>query len=384
MKKLTYIVLASLFALLFTSVVFLKESKAAEVSFQDNYILNEGTTVNDNLYIYGDSSEIEGTVNGDLVLMGKSLTINGTISGDVYLFGQDIIVGQKAQINGNLFILGYKTQVSGLVSSNSTVVAYSLINTGITKNDLTTISIDNVISGDIFDDLRVISSTSSVTGNVKGEAIMLAGTFDIDETKVGKKVYDEETLRQIAKRQNYDFNKKEDNLVPKEVTWGVRLNSIIIGFTSILIAGTVLIFMAPVKTGSVIKKISGSSTELLKSLGIGCLVLFFSWAPILFLLISIVGIPLAGILIAALVFTAVFGGVWVELSIGKEILELFKIKEYRPFKSFLIGRVVTTIIQLIPIIGGIYNFLLMTVALGAFVRLKKEQFEKSNVVLKKN
>ena len=106
--------------------------------------------------------------------------------------------------------------------------------------------------------------------------------------------------------------------------------------------------------------------------------------PILFLLISIVGIPLAGILIAALVFTAVFGGVWVELSIGKEILELFKIKEYRPFKSFLIGRVVTTIIQLIPIIGGIYNFLLMTVALGAFVRLKKDQFEKSNVVLKKN
>ena len=95
MKKLTYIVLASLFALLFTSVVYVKESKAAEVSFEDNYILNEGTTVNDNLYIYGDSSEIEGTVNGDLVLMGKSLTINGTISGDVYLFGQDIIVGHR-------------------------------------------------------------------------------------------------------------------------------------------------------------------------------------------------------------------------------------------------------------------------------------------------
>ncbi len=63
--------------------------------------------------------------------------------------------------------------------------------------------------------------------------------------------------------------------------------------------------------------------------------------------------------------------------------ELFKVKEYRPFKSFLIGRGVTTIIRLIPIIGGIYNFLVITVALGAFVRLKHEQFEKTNFQISK-
>jgi len=383
MKKITYIILASLFALLFTGVVYIKRSEAAEFAFQDKYVLDEETTVNDNLYIYGGSSVIEGTVNGDLFSMGGSITLNGTISGDVYLFGQDVIVGQKAQINGNLYLLGYKTQVSGLVSNNSTVIAYSMINTGITEGDLTTVSADSVISGDIFDDLRVVSSTSSVTGNVKGEAIMLAGTFDIDETKVGNKVYDKETINQIANIQNYDLNKKESSLGPKEVSWGVKLNSILIGFTGLLIAGTVLIFMAPHQTNSVIKKISGSSTELFKSLGIGCLVLFFSWVPILFLLISIVGIPLAGILIAALVFTIIFGGIWVELSIGKEVLELFKVREYRPFKSFLIGRGVTTIIRLIPIIGGIYNFLVITVALGAFVRLKHEQFEKTNFQISK-
>jgi len=80
----------------------------------------------------------------------------------------------------------------------------------------------------------------------------------------------------------------------------------------------------------------------------------------------------------------IFGGIWVEVAIGKEILELFKVKDYRPFKSFLVGRVVTTIIQLIPIIGGIYNFVLMSIALGAFVRIKKEQFEKQELAIKKN
>lgn len=384
MKKITYILLASLFSILLTTVLSVKQTFATEFAFQDKYVLKEEKVVNDNLYTYGDSTEIKGLVNGDVLSFGKSITVNGTITGDVYIFGQDVIIGQKALLEGHLFILGLNTQVSGFVSGNATLIGKSLIHTGTTGRDLTVISLENTISGDTSSDLRVISSTSTVTGNIQGEAVMLAGTFDIDETKVGKKVYDEETISQIAKRQNYNFNKDENPFIPTEVTWGIRINNILVGFTSLLIAGAVLIFLAPVKTGSVVKKISGSSTEVFKSIGVGCLVLFFSWVPILFLLVSAVGIPLAGVIIAFLVFTIIFGGVWVEIAIGKEVLELFKIKEYRPFKSFLIGRVISTIIQLIPIIGGIYSFVIVTVALGAFVRVKKEQFEKQELAIKKN
>lgn len=384
MKKITYILLASLFSLLLTTVLYVKQTFATEFAFQDKYILEEEENLDDNLYTYGDSTEVKGHVNGDLFSFGKSITVNGTITGDVYIFGQDIIIGQKALLEGHLFILGLNTQVSGSVSGNATIIGKSLIHTGTTGRDLTVISLENTISGDTSSDLRVISSTSTVTGNIKGEAIMLAGTFDIDETKVGKKVYDEETISQIAKRQNYNFNKDENPLIPSKVTWGIKINNILVGFTSLLIAGAVLIFLAPVKTGSVVKKITGSSTEIFKSLGIGCLVLFFSWVPILFLLVSAVGIPLAGVIIAFLLFTIIFGGVWVEIAIGKEVLELFKVKDYRPFKSFLIGRVISTIVQLIPIIGGIYSFVVVTVALGAFVRVKKEQFEKQNLTLKKS
>ena len=106
----------------------------------------------------------------------------------------------------------------------------------------------------------------------------------------------------------------------------MKINNVIIGFASMLIAGAFLIFMAPVKTGLVLKKINTSTEELLKSFGIGLAVLFLAWIPIIFLLISVIGAPLAGILFGFLLFIIIFGGVWVELVIGREILRLLRLK----------------------------------------------------------
>ena len=53
----------------------------------------------------------------------------------------------------------------------------------------------------------------------------------------------------------------------------------------------------------------------------------------------------------------IFGNVWVELAIGREILRLLRLKII-DLKSFLIGRVVTTIVKLIPFIEDYIALLL--------------------------
>ncbi len=385
MKKKFSLVVLSILSVLILGVTLPSKTQAAEFSFKDQYSLETGKSVNDNLYLFGDDAVINGTVYGDLISFGRDFKLNGYVTGNVYTFGENVVLTELAQIDGNLNVFALKTQLGGRISRNTTIFTSTVNHTGTVGEDLTIFAGDSILSGDIGDDLRVFSSTSSMTGDIDGDAIVLAQKYNIKEEKVGGKVYDQKAINLIAKSQGVDLEKNNDKeWIPREVTFGIKLNNVLIGFTSMLIAGAFLIFMSPVKTGLVVKKISASTEELLKSFGIGLAVLFLAWIPILFLLVSVVGIPLAGILFGFLLFIMIFGSVWVEIVIGREILGLFKVKEYRPFKSFLIGRTVSTIAKLIPVIGGLYTFVVTSVALGAFVRMKKDFFDKqSSAVTKK-
>jgi type III secretory pathway component EscV len=57
---------------------------------------------------------------------------------------------------------------------------------------------------------------------------------------------------------------------------------------------------------------------------------------------------------------------------------MFGIEEYRPFKSLLVGRALTILVNIIPIVRGFYNMILAFVALGAVVRMKKGYYLLAN------
>ena len=256
MKKIFSLIALPILTVLMLGVLVPDRSQAAEFSFKEQYSLQTGKNVNDDLYLFGDTAKINGTVNGDLISFGKNFQLNGYVAGNVYVFAENILIGENTQIQGNLTLFGYKGQIEGVVSDNATLFASSIIHSGSTGKDLTIFTADNNLSGDVGDDLRVFASTSNVKGNVRGDVIMIAQQYNIDETKVGSKIYDAKEIEQIAKNQGVNLDKEEKEWVPKEVAWGVKINNVIIGFTGMLIAGAFLIFMAPVKTGLVLKKIN--------------------------------------------------------------------------------------------------------------------------------
>ncbi len=384
MKKKISLVVVSILSVLILGFTLPSKTQAAEFSFKDQYSLETGKSVNDNLYIFGDDTKVDGTVYGDLISFGRNFKLNGYVTGNVYAFGQNVTLTELAQVDGNLNIFSFNAQLSGRISGNTTIFASSVNYTGTVGEDLTIFTGDSILSGDVGDDLRIFSSNANITGEINGDALVLAQKYSINERKVGKKIYDQKAIDLIAKNQGVDLEKNSDKeWIPREVTFGIKLNNVLIGFVGMLIAGAFLIFMSPVKTGLIVKKINSSTEELLKSFGIGLAIIFLGWIPIIFLLISVIGAPLAGILFGFLLFIMIFGCVWVEIVIGREILGLFKVNEYRPFKSFLIGRAVTTIAKLIPVIGGLYTFVVTSIALGAFVRMKKDFFDKQSKAVTK-
>jgi hypothetical protein len=163
-----------------------------------------------------------------------------------------------------------------------------------------------------------------------------------------------------------------------ETTWESRTLSLTINFLSFLLVGFILISISPVKTYKIQEKITGSTNEFLKSLALGFIVFMLIPIPLFILAISVVGTPAAILIGGRLFFLMFFGKVWVETALGKEILVLLKIEGYRPFKSFLAGRVLTILVNIIPIVRGFYNMILSFVALGAVIRMKTGYYQLAN------
>jgi Fe2+ transport system protein B len=76
-----------------------------------------------------------------------------------------------------------------------------------------------------------------------------------------------------------------------------------------------------------------------------------------------------------LIFTAVFGTIWVESAIGYKILSTTDKKDPQRLLSLLIGRGLTTVVSFIPIVRGLYKFVLGLTSTGAIVRMKYDVYK---------
>ncbi len=146
------------------------------------------------------------------------------------------------------------------------------------------------------------------------------------------------------------------------------------------IVGIILILSAPVKTLQIEKKIITSWEEALKSYAIGLVVLFTIPIPLFLLIITLVGAPLAFLIMGILIFLAAFGTIWTESAIGQKVLQLTDRKDNGRFISLLIGRSISVIVRLIPIVRGIYSLSLIMITVGAVVRTKYDAFTLSRKV----
>jgi hypothetical protein len=91
---------------------------------ETHYTLPAGAVVHDDLIVFGDSVEIDGTVDGDLITFGRNLTITGHVTGDVISFGA------FTQISGTVdgSVRGFSNQLMfrGKIGKNLTVFTNQL------------------------------------------------------------------------------------------------------------------------------------------------------------------------------------------------------------------------------------------------------------------
>jgi hypothetical protein len=378
-KKLYKILPITILFLLLTTILP-STIHAAQFHFK-SYTLTQDEKVDEDIYALGGSIKIDGVVNGDVIAFGDTVQVNGTVTGDVYIVGGKVNV--DATIYGTTFVFANNTSVDGLLSENAYIATSILNYNADTQGDIMTFFLESSMKGSVGDDLRAIGFRSNIDSVVRGDAVLLGDQHTVNEMNISGDIFYNATIEAIAKEQGVDLSSDFDIDTPRiKRDWSFNLGMTLVNLLSMLLVGYLIIMMTPVKSVEIRKRITDSTPEFAKSLLFGFLITIVLPLPLLILTLSLVGIPLALLITGLLSFVFIFGKVWVELAFGKEILELFGVEEYRPFKSFLVGRVLSVLIGLIPVAGEIYNSIVALVALGAIVRMKKYYFavakEKTN------
>jgi len=354
--KVRYLILS----LLLLSVFFISPTKAAKIEVGD-YTLDNQSIVEDDLYVSGDSIKINGVVDGDLIVFGKNILVDGTVTGDLYLFGTSVSV--SGNIYGNSILGGSNVSVSGTYGGNIYVGAMMVdIDASISK-DIAGFAGTFKLSGTVADDIRVGAGQVLSDASVGGDFLVGTENYTIDENDIAGELI-------VGSNKIFPVSDKEKVKVTTEDFLGFNIGLSIVNFLGMYIVGILLILGAPVKTLQIEKKIISSWTELLKSYAVGIVILFAIPLPLFLLILTLVGAPLAFLILGVILFLSIFGTVWVESAIGQKILQLTKQKDNGRFLSLLVGRFISVVLRLIPFVKSIYSVSLIAITVGSVARTK--------------
>lgn len=368
-KRLFGLLAIPLIALLLGFLMVMPANAAKFV--MTDYTLAQDETISEDLYLTNTNTEINGFVQGDLIVGASSVKVTGTVTGDIFLFGTDITF--TGNTFGDIYAFGNNVSIQGVVKG-SVFTSGTVINVnGDIEKDLNLLAMKATLDGTVSDDARIAMGEGTIQSIIQGDLLISGERYTLQEENVTGNIYTASVIENIAEEQG--VNLKADTDQTQASVFENKLFNALFAFCSMSLVGYILIAMAPVKTGKLMSKIIGSKKDLLLSFAIGLGILVLSPFLILLLTVSVVGAPLAIFLSGILLFLTIFGKLWVETAFGQEILTLFKVNGYRPFKSLAIGRFITVCIGLIPIFGWIYSLVLSAIATGAFVRMKIEYFK---------
>lgn len=299
-----------------------------------------GNTVNDNSLVSG-----IGMIAGNLVnisgiydyglMAGNNVTIDGEYKNDAFLAGNMINFTKDAKLGRDLYVAGNVVTISTSVNGNVYAVANKIVLDGAKINGDLIVSVPEV--------------------EAKGE-VVVAGLFKHNSNTAinGDVAFGTEETYQV-----------EAEEIKIEYSFTDRLIVAVFNLACSIVVAVLFALIG--------KKFFTSFHEKVKQydfaagvtdFGIGLLSLVMTPVVAIFLMLTIVGLPAAliGLLIYAvlLVLSSTVFAEW----LGEKIL-----KKGNTIVNAILGLVILTVIELIPVVGSIISFVALTMGLGMMLRV---------------
>lgn len=320
---------------------------APSISGGGTVIVPAGTTQTEDLYASGGDVIIEGTIEGDLVVLAGSLRITGRVDGDVLgLVGGDAVIG-------------------GDVIGSVRVVARNLVSDGAIGDDLAGSAMFADLRGRVGRDVLMAALDGDVTGTIGRDLLGQYWTLKLNGT-VGRNVDVAVQTLTVGASTSVEGELGYRSSAGARVSAGARIDGGLIHRTSrlplslkaILRLVSILSVLAFVVSGVVAlwaaRRTVPRATAAIRSrplrtalIGLGALIL----APLLAipLALTLVGIPLALVLLLAFFLALFFGPIPAVTAVGERLLG----NRGGLFGGFVLGAVVWRLgIYFIPYVGA--------------------------------
>ncbi|MDD3887219.1 MAG: polymer-forming cytoskeletal protein [Patescibacteria group bacterium] len=369
------------------------------------------------------------TVQDDLMIAGQSVQIDGVISGDVYAVGQTVTVSSNAKILGNLFTAGQIINIDGIVEGDLFTAGANVNITGSVKNGImafagmisvapkATLDSNNATffggtidisknanfsrdmianggainyKGTVDNNLTINGGTVDVSGLVKKDATITAsekmvfnsgakvdGNLNYSspkqaEFKNGSQVVGETKFTQLVETQKKAGKKNSMNW------FAMSAFKVVTNFISMISLMIVAIVTAAICKKYSLNVIDKLKTKTWASLGWGLLVLFVTPIAFIILLITILGMPIAFLILPIYLVLIYFAKVFATICTGYFILKSIGKNEPNLIWSAVLGVIVLSIIMMIPFIGFLAKLAVISLGIGAMVLALKAYHKNSS------
>ena len=328
---------------------------AADLRSGDTVTIASGEIIDDDRYIAATEIIIDGTVNGDIFAVGTTITINGIVNGSVSIGGQTVTV--NGTITRGARLAGTNINVNGnidgdLLAGGTTVNVASTARIG---GDFlfgaSTVRIDGPVEGYIKGGGSKVIVTKEVGGNVQlnVDRLTIASTANIQ----GSLTYTSENEANIqpgAQIGGTTTHKIPEARGPAEAAPFFGIGGKVIAFLMTLLAGIVIVLVAPRRVASVAASIRHKPWL---SLGWGAIILFATPIAAIITFVTVVGVPVGLIGLTLYGIGIYLSQIVVGLFIGYWIIGYFRKLETRGILvgALALGFTVLTLLKLIPYVG---------------------------------
>lgn len=349
---------------------------AAEQRSGDTVVVGPGETVNDDLYVFGQTVEVQGRVNGDVIAFGNTVTISGRVTGDVIAAGATVNV--PGIVGGSIRAAGQTLAITGPVGEDLVAGAGSLSLGSAARvgRDVLFGAGNATLSGPIGRSILAGSESLTIAAPVGGDVRAEVGSLRLADGAAiaGGLTYrsrQEATMEPGATVRGtvaWDQREGEQARPGPASRVGSGLLDWLRGLIGIAALGLLLVLPFP--------GFSRGATETLRaapwaSLGLGFA--FLVGVPVAAVLLFVVGLVVGGwwLALAALGLCTIalpvgyaVGGLFV----GQTALRLAGRPDAPLYAALLAGLALLAIIAVVPIAGGIAVFLALTFGVGALLQ----------------
>ncbi len=370
-------------------VLFVTPSFALVVRSGDEVEIAEHEVIDDDLIVFAQTININGTVNGDVCAFAQSVTVSGEVGGSLFSGGATITVDAKRV--KTIWAAAGKVNICGDVDKNVIIAGGSLIiceDTHIGK-DLRAYGgkftvegeIDGTIEGGVGSFVmagrsgRVKINADETT--IKSNAQIL-GDFILTSRKEptieeGATITGETTMERPEERKAEPFFFALAPMVAFFITF-VK----IVMFIAKIIVGILLIALFK---PCVRRFMDTLISKPWQSLGWGFLGIIIIPVAVVILFAILIGYPIAILCVYLYTILFYFSSIFVGFVVGEKVIQLFRKKgEISLYLSFIVGIVVLFVLGLIPVLGFIIKIFILLFGAGTLLlggwNLMKEMREK--------